>query len=54
MNLKDRFKTTLYKIRNPQTSEDEASFNKSLGFKRLLFFIPFLIAAAIIMLLALK
>ncbi len=54
MSIQSRLKAVLYKIRNPETSEEEAAFNKSLGFTRLLIFLPFLIAAAIIMLLALK
>lgn len=52
MSVRQRLKDTLYKIRNPERSENEAAFLKDLGFKRLLFFIPFLLAAGIIMLLA--
>ena len=54
MSIKEKLRDTLYRIRNPERDENEAAFNKSLGFKRLLFFIPFLIAAAIFLLLSLR
>lgn len=54
MSIKEKLQSALYKIRNPERDENEAEFNKSLGFRRLLFFLPFLIAAAIFLLLSLK
>ena len=54
MSIKEKLQSALYKLRNPERSEEDAEFNKSLGFKRLLFFLPFLIAAAIILLLSLR
>lgn len=54
MSIKEKLQSTLYKIRNPERDENEAEFNKQLNFKRLLFFIPFLIAAAVLLLLSLK
>ncbi len=54
MSIKEKLQNTLYRIRNPERDENEAEFNKNLGFKRLLFFLPFLIAAAIFLLLSLK
>jgi len=54
MSIKDRLKRKLNDIRNPERSEDEIEFNRQLGFKRLLFLLPFIIAAAVMLLLALK
>jgi len=54
MSIKDKLQSTLYKIRNPERDENEAAFYKNLGFKRLLFFLPFIIAAAVLLLLSLK
>lgn len=54
MSLKDSLKNTLHQIRNPERSGEDAEFNKQLGFKRLLFLAPFLIVAAILLLLGLK
>lgn len=54
MGIKDGLKSALYKLRNPQRSEDEAEFMRQLGTKRLLFLLPFLIAAIIILLTAFK
>lgn len=52
--IKDSFKETLYKIRNPEYDEHEQEFKKELGFKRLLFFLPFLIAAVLFFLIYLS
>lgn len=52
--LRQKASETLYKIRNPQYDEHEAEFRKELGAKRLLFLLPFIIAAAIYFLLSLK
>jgi hypothetical protein len=49
--LKDRFSAALYKIRNPEYDEREDEFKRQLGTKRLLFFLPFLIAAILFWLL---
>ncbi len=54
MSIKERLEGALSKMRNPERSEEEAEFTRRLGYKRLLFFLPFLIAAAVILLLALK
>ena len=54
MGIKDRLKSALYRVRNPERSEDEAEFNRRLGTRRLLFLLPFLIAAAIVLLFAFK
>jgi len=54
MGIKDRLKSVLYRVRNPERSEDEAEFSRQLGMKRLLFLLPFLITAAILLLLAFK
>jgi hypothetical protein len=54
MSIKEKMKRTLNRIRNPERDEKEAEFYKNLGFKRLLFFLPFLIAAVIFLLLSLK
>lgn len=52
--MKEKLKRTLERIRNPQQDENEKEFLKQLGFKRLLFFIPFVIAALIFFLMSLK
>jgi hypothetical protein len=52
MSIKERLKGAL--LRDSVQSEDDAEFNRQLGFKRLLFLLPFLIAAAIVLLLAFK
>ncbi len=54
MRLKEKLQNRLHKIRNPERDEHEAEFYRNLGYKRLLFFLPFLIAAAIFFLLSLK
>ena len=54
MGIKDRLKSAIYKLRNPERSEDEAEFMRRLGIKRLFFLLPFVIAAIIIMLIAFK
>ncbi len=54
MSIKHRLQNVLYKIRHPERDENEAAFYRNLGFKRLLFILPFLIAAAIFILLSLK
>ncbi|MGE5495136.1 MAG: hypothetical protein ACM3S4_07560 [Burkholderiales bacterium] len=53
-NIKEKLKETLYKIRNPEYDEHEREFKQQLQKKRLLFFLPFLIAAALFMLLYLS
>lgn len=50
-NIKEKLKETLYKIRNPEYDGHEQEFKKELNFKRLLFFLPFLIAAGLFLLL---
>lgn len=52
--LKDKLSAALYKIRNPEYDEREKEFKKQLNFKRLLFFLPFLIAALLFWLLSQK
>lgn len=54
MNLKEKWKQTLYRIRNPERGENESEFRRELGLTRLLFFLPFLIAAVIFWLLSLS
>jgi hypothetical protein len=53
-NIKEKLKETLYKIRNPEYDEHEREFKQRLGQKRLLFFLPFIVAAALFMLLYLS
>ncbi len=54
MSIKEKLRSTLDRIRNPERDENEKAFMNDLGFKRLLFFVPFLIAALIFFLLSLK
>ena len=54
MSFKEKLKNMFNRIRPSERDENDAEFNKSLGVKRLLFFLPFLIAAAIVLLLSLK
>ncbi len=54
MGLKDKWRQTLYRIRNPETDENEREFQKQLGAKRLLLLLPFIIAAVLFWLLYLK
>ena len=54
MSFKEKWQQTLYRIRNPQRDEHEREFLKNLGFRRLLFFLPFLIAAVLFWLLSLN
>ncbi len=54
MDIREKWRQTLYRIRNPERDEHERDFLKNLGFKRILFFLPFLIAAIIFWLLSLK
>lgn len=54
MSIKEKLSTGLERIRNPQQDENEKEFLQQLGFKRLLFFVPFIIAALIFFLLSLK
>jgi hypothetical protein len=54
MSVKEKLSAALERIRNPQRDENEKEFLQQLGFKRLLFFVPFLIAALIFFLLSLK
>jgi len=53
-NLKEKWAAVLYKIRNPEYDEHEKEFKRELGAKRLLFLLPFIIAAAIFFLMSLK
>lgn len=53
-NLKQRLSDALYKIRNPEYDERETEFKRQLGARRLLFFLPFLIAAILFWLLYYK
>ncbi len=52
--IKERLSAILYKIRNPEYDEHEKEFRRELGAKRLLFLLPFIIAALIFFLLSLK
>ncbi len=52
--IKDRLSAVLYKIRNPEYDEHEKEFMRGLGAKRLLFLLPFIIAAVIFFLMSLK
>ncbi len=54
MGLKEKWQQTLYRIRNPEPDEHEREFQKQLGSKRLLFLLPFIIAAVLFWLLYLK
>ena len=49
--FKDKARAVLHRIRNPET--DDPQFRRDLGFKRLLFLAPFIIAAIIFFLLSL-
>jgi hypothetical protein len=53
-NLKEKWAAVLYKIRNPEYDEHEKEFRREIGAKRLLFLLPFIIAAAIFFLMSLK
>jgi len=54
MSLKEKLSAVLGRIRNPQQDESEKDFLQQLQFKRLLFLVPFIIAALIFFLLSLK
>ena len=54
MGLREKWRETLRRIRNPEHDEHEHEFSKQLGFKRLLFILPFIIAALIFWLMSLK
>lgn len=54
MSFKEKLQNMLNRIHPPERDDNDAEFNKSLGIKRLLFFLPFLITAAIFLLLSLK
>lgn len=54
MNLKDKWRQTLHRIRNPERDEHERAFLRQLGFKRLLFLLPFIVAALVFWLLSLR
>ena len=54
MNMKEKLSAVLEHIRNPEQDETEKEFLHQLGFKRLLFIVPFLIAALIFFLMSLK
>ena len=49
--LKEKMRSILYTIRNPET--DDAPFRRELSFKRLLILAPFIIAALIFLLMSL-
>jgi hypothetical protein len=53
-NIRDRLSAVLYKIRNPEYDEHEKEFRRDLGAKRILFLLPFIVAALILFLLSLK
>jgi|GEM_PF-2044447 hypothetical protein len=54
MNLKEKWRQTLSRVRNPETDAHEREFQKQLGFKRLLFLVPFIIAVVLLWLLSHK
>lgn len=54
MSIEDRLKGALDAIKHPEPTEEETEFRRQLGFKRLLFLLPFLIAAAVVLFMALK
>ncbi len=54
MGIKDRLKSAIDKLRNPERSEDEAEFMRRLATKRLFLLLPFVIAAVIMLLIAFK
>jgi len=54
MNIRDRLKNAIYKLRNPERDENEAEFQRRLGTKRLYFLLPFLIVAVILLLISFK
>lgn len=54
MSLKDKWQQTLHRIRNPERDEHEREFLQHLGFRRLLFLLPFAIAALVFWLLSLQ
>lgn len=54
MSIKKKLSSVLDRIRNPEQDENEKEFLNQLGFKRLLFIVPFLIVALIFFLLSLK
>ncbi len=52
--MKQKLTRLLHKIRNPQHDEREKEFLRRMNFTRLLFFVPFLIAALVFLLLSQK
>lgn len=52
--MKEKLGQLLEKIRNPHGDESEKEFVQQMNFTRLLFFVPFLIAALIFFLLSIK
>ena len=52
--MKEKLRLILEKIRNPQSDENEKEFVRHMNYTRLLFFIPFLIAALVFFLLSQK
>lgn len=54
MGFREKWRETLRRIRNPERDEHEREFSKELGFKRLLFLLPFVIAALLFWLLSLE
>ncbi len=54
MSMKEKWRETLERIRNPEHDEHEKEFIRQLGLKRLLILLPFLIAALAFWLLSLK
>lgn len=54
MSIKQSAKKLLYQIRNPQQDDNEKAYIKRQNAVRLLFLLPFLIAAALMILFSFK
>jgi hypothetical protein len=52
--MKEKLRQLLEKIRNPQSDDNEKEFVQHMNLTRLLFLVPFLIAALIFFLLSFK
>lgn len=52
--MKEKLRQALEKIRNPERDEHEKEFISHMNWTRLIFFIPFLIAALIFFLLSFR
>lgn len=52
--MKEKLRGVLERIRNPQRDDNEKEFVQHMNLTRLIFFIPFLIAALIFFLMSLK